>query len=455
MYSSNWRMKLAHPLRNSDLSKQMDDKRRLIIEISGKRTDKIMSLIEANHGKIHHEIHLLPSFVVELPGFSLEELAHFQYVKRIWYDAPVFIRLDAAVPSVGGLAAQQLGYTGKGVVIAVLDTGIYPHRDLTSPRNRILAWNDLVNRKTIPYDDHGHGTHVAGIIAGNGRTSRKKYLGMAPEAMLVGVKIMDAEGNGSVSNVISGIEWCLDNTSSLNIRVINLSLGSPAQGSCRFDPLCRAVGAAWRKGITVCAAAGNEGPGSGTIDSPGISPEIITVGNLDDRQTLTGADDLLNQSSGRGPTIDQVPKPDLIAPGTNITSLKVHGGYRSLTGTSMSTPMVAGAVAQIIQKWPSLKPDQIKRLLTKNARDLGLGRNLQGTGCLDLGRILKVNTTKQNMNPLLQILGYHMTVVASEKMGIGADLIKRKRDETLQKTLLAIFAKSIGNSLVHQLDPNR
>ncbi len=451
MYFSNWRMKLGHPLRKPDFSKQLDDKHRLIIEISGKRIDRVISLIDANQGKVYREIRLLPSLAIELPYLSLEELARLRYVKRIWHDAPVSIRLDSAVPTVGGLKAQQSGYTGKGVAIAVLDTGIYPHRDLSFPQNRILAWNDLVNQKTIPYDDNGHGTHVAGIIAGNGVTSRGKYKGMAPEAMLVGVKVLDEEGSGSISNLISGIEWCLDNFESLKIRVINLSLGSPAQESCRFDPLCRVTSAAWRRGITVCAAAGNEGPGAKTIDTPGINPKIITVGNVDDRQTLTSGDDLLNRTSSRGPTVDRVLKPDLVAPGTNITSLNVKGSYRTLTGTSMSTPMVSGAVAQIIQKWPSLKPDKIKYLLTKNARSLGLGRNLQGAGVLDLKRILKLDAT-QNSNPMTQILGYHLITMATEKMGVSADLIKQKRDDLIQKTLMALIGQFFSKSLINRLE---
>ena len=315
---------------------------------------------------------------------ALEELAQSRHVKRIWHDAPVYIRLDIAVPSVGGAKAHELGFTGKGVVVAVIDTGIYPHRDLTLLIIALSHGTTIFNQKDSPYDDNGHGTHVSGIIAGNGISSHGKYKGMAPEALLVGVKALNENGGGSTSNVIAAIEWCLDNLSQLNIKAINMSFGSKAQESYRQDPLCRATTIAWNKGMVICAAAGNEGPEAQTINTPGINPKIITVGNVDDHHTLTGHDDLLNRSSSRGPTIDNITKPNILAPGTNITSTWINGGYRSLSGTSMSTPMVTGAVALICQKWPALKPDQIQQLLIKNAHDLGLGPNLQGAGVLDL-----------------------------------------------------------------------
>ena len=340
-----------------------------------------------------------------------------------------------AVPSSGGLIPHQVGLTGKGVVIAVLDTGIDPHEDLTEPTNRILAWKDFVNQENSPYDDNGHGTHVAGIVAGSGRYSNGKYRGIAPEAMLVGVKILDEEGSGRLSDVISGIEWCIDSISALNIRVINLSIGSEVQESFRTDPLCRVTSIAWEKGITVCAAAGNSGPSPRSINTPGINPSIITVGNLDDQNTLTNIDDILAPSSSRGPTLDRLIKPDLIAPGTNITSLKVGGGYTTLSGTSMATPLVTGAVALILQKWPNLKPDQIKNLLMRRARDIGVGPNLQGAGALDLEGIFKneielqkpkTNESQPSLGGILlkTILKMVVSNLSSGQQFKGTDLLK-------------------------------
>ena len=448
LFNSNWRIKLSQPLRRPDFSKQLDDRYRFIIEILGWRTDKIAAVIEANQGKIQRELKLMPSLAVELPYCSLEELARLRFVKKIWHDAPVSIRLDTAVPAVSGLKVQELGFTGKGVVIAVLDTGIHPHPDLIIPDNRIEAWRDLVNQKENPYDDNGHGTHVAGIIAGNGWSSRGRYKGIAPEASLVGIKVLDEEGQGSVSGVLAGIEWCLDNLANLKIKVINLSFGTTAQESYHFDPLCRATTVAWKKGIAVCIAAGNEGPGQQTIDSPGINPRVITVGNVDDRRTLAGNDDLLNQTSGRGPTIDNVIKPDLLAPGTEITSLKITGGYRALTGTSMSTSLVSGAIGLMLQKWPKLTPDQIKYLLVRNARRLGLGPNQEGAGVLELDRIFKDERLQPTIfdlmsnywDPITQIIGYQVVKRVLGKAGQDVNFIKQKHNEIIQNTLLNMLA---------------
>ncbi|NLY76358.1 MAG: S8 family peptidase [Firmicutes bacterium] len=390
-----WMGKLSPSLRNIKALSDTDSEQRIIVEtMNGRGFDRIAALIDANQGKIHKEIKMLSSLVAELPFSALEELAHSRYVFKIWRDVPVYAQLDVAVPTSGALIPHQAGITGKGVVIAVLDTGIDPHPDLTTPSNRIFAWKDLLNEEDSPYDDNGHGTHVAGIIAGNGRTSGGKYKGIAPDALLVGVKILDEEGSGLLSDVISGIEWCINSLAALNIRVINLSIGSEAQESFRADPLCRVTTAAWRHGITVCAAAGNSGPESATINTPGINPVIITVGNLDDQNTLTNIDDFINPSSSRGPTLEGILKPDLVAPGTRITSLKVGGGYTTLSGTSMATPLVSGAAALILQKWSELKPDQIKRLLLRKARDLGVGPNLQGAGALDLEAIFEEEIEK-------------------------------------------------------------
>lgn len=392
---SFWVRKLSLPLRTDEVFSNSDAPRRLIVEVMNSRSlDRIAAMIDANQGKIHKEIRMIPSLVADLPFASLEELARSRYVYKIWQDALVFPQLDVAVPSSGGLIPYQAGLTGKGIVVAVLDTGIDPHEDLTEPSNRILAWKDLVYHENSPYDDNGHGTHVAGIIAGNGRHSNGKYRGIAPEAKLVGVKILNEDGSGRLSDVISGIEWCIDSLPALNIRAINLSIGSEVQESYRSDPLCRVTTAAWEKGITVCTAAGNSGPELGSINTPGINPVIITVGNLDDQNTLTNIDDILSPSSSRGPTLDNIVKPDLVAPGTNITSLKAGGGYTILSGTSMATPLVTGAVALILHKWPSLKPDQIKSLLMRKARDIGVGPNLQGAGALDLESVFENETEK-------------------------------------------------------------
>ncbi len=361
---------------------------KVIIELAGSRTDQIDALVMANNGKIHHKIGVVPSLVVELPYDSIPELAKSRQVKRIWYDAQVKSLLNTVVPAVCGFGVKKTGFSGKMITIAVLDTGIYPHRDLTYPTNRIIAWADFINYKQAPYDDNGHGTHVAGIIAGNGSGSFGKYRGMAPEANLAVIKVLDKNGSGSLSAIIEGIEWCIKNKEKYNIRVLNLSFGAVAHDSYRTDLLCRATSTAWENGIVVCTAAGNDGPGVGTINTPGINPKIITVGNVDHRRTVKYDDASLHPTSSRGPTPDKIKKPDLLAPGTNIISLRMGGGYQSLTGTSMAASLVSGAVALILEQQPKLRPDQVKKVLQKNARPIGLDRNEEGAGVLNLEKIL-------------------------------------------------------------------
>ncbi len=370
---------------------------RLIIEVR-RKTERVMALVESNQGAVEHELKLVPSLVVELPFEAIHELAKSHYVTKIWRDLPIRALLDVAIPAVGGNKLHQLGLTGKDVVAAVLDTGIFPHPDLIKPTNRIIAWNDFVNNKKSAYDDNGHGTHVAGILAGNGYLSSGRFQGIAPEAKLVGVKVLDSNGSGRISTVLKGIEWCLSQMGPLKIRVINFSMGTTAQESYQEDPLCRAVRLVWEKGIVVCTAAGNQGPKAETIDSPGISPFTITVGNSDDRQTVTPQDDKLNPTSSRGPSIDKLVKPDLVAPGTEITSIWSNGGYKTQTGTSMATPVVTGAAALILQKWPNYKPAQVKRMLLSNTIDLNLDKYLQGTGELNLENLLN-NNPKLKMWP--------------------------------------------------------
>ncbi len=287
--------------------------------------------------------------------------------------------LDVAAPVVHSQVLWERSLTGKGIVVAVLDTGIYEHPDLTG---RILAFKDLVKQRTTPYDDNGHGTHCAGDVGADGSQSGSLYRGPAYEAGLVGVKVLNKTGSGSLSTVIEGIQWCIENKESLGIRVISMSLGSTATESCASDPVCQAVEAAWSSGIVVCAAAGNEGPEAGNISSPGISPQAITVGALDDRNTVDGSDDQAAFFSSRGPTIDGLTKPDVLAPGVSIISLRSPGSkidkqnkaarvdkwYFSLSGTSMATPVCAGVVAQILQSDPSLTPDQVKARLINNAK---------------------------------------------------------------------------------------
>jgi serine protease AprX len=444
VFNPLWMNKLSPYLKQIHSKEDPVHNSKIIIELTGRKSDRIFSLLDSNQGKINRELQLISSVAVELSNSCLEELARSRWVKKIWYDSPVIICLDVAVPTIGGAVVQKKGYSGEGVVTAVIDTGIFPHNDLINPQNRIIAWNDLVNKKVAPYDDNGHGTHVSGIIAGNGGLSRGRFTGIAPKALLVGVKVLDREGTGEVSTVISGIEWCLSQRSALNIRIINLSLGATAQESYRTDPLCRALSSAWKQGIVVCTAAGNEGPDAGTINTPGINPLIITVGNVNDQETPSVGDDSIENSSSRGPTIDNIVKPDLLAPGTKITSLWHKKNYQTLTGTSMATPLVSGAVALILQKWPLLKPNKVKQILLKNTRSLGLNANCQGAGILDLEKILSKeveNSVIQKLNTLspffYQILGCQ----------IMSNLLQKSDSSSLKEELNKISEELLVNLL--------
>jgi serine protease AprX len=282
----------------------------------------------------------------------------------------------------------QQAAPGSGVTVAVLDSGINPDVDLTQPTNRVLAAVNFAGDKAGMADAGGHGTHVAGIVGGNGAASGGEYAGIAPGVNFVDVRVINRNGNGRISSLIRGIEWCLAHRSQYNIRVINLSLGMQARVPYRANPLDAAVEIAWMRGITVVAAAGNGGA-QGTVDAPGDDPYVITVGATDDRGTAGAGDDVLASFSAWGTPPGSTAKPDLVAPGRRIVSLRVPGSYldthypgrvtlaRSgatyfrLSGTSMATPVMTGAAALMLQQQPYLKPDRLKAFATGTTQRYG------------------------------------------------------------------------------------
>jgi len=298
------------------------------------------------------------------------------------------------------------GITGKGVTVAVLDSGVAADADLIAPANRILASVNFADER-LTSDPGGHGTHIAGIVAGNGSRSGGEFVGIAPRAGIVDVRVLGRTGSGRISSVVRGIEWVLAHRSAYNIRVINLSFGAPAHLSYRADPLSAAVEIAWRRGLVVVAASGNDGPERDTVVTPGIDPYVITVGATDDRGTVSRRDDMFAWFSAWG-SADSNAKPDLVAPGRRLVSLRVPGSaldtlfpdrivvaqngstYFRLTGTSMATGVVSGAAALLLQRRPNLTPDQVKALLVGTTQPYGQdsGEGLpdpiaDGSGLLD------------------------------------------------------------------------
>lgn len=289
------------------------------------------------------------------------------------------------------------GFTGKGIGIAVVDTGIYPHDDI---KDRIIAFKDFVNDKTEPYDDNGHGTHCSGCAAGSGARAGGKFKGTAPEANLIGVKVLNKQGGGSMSNIINGIQWVIDNKEKYNIRVMSMSLGGPALQKEKNDLVALAVKKCLEAGIVPVIAAGNSGPGLGTIGTPAISTDALTVGAYNDRNTVEKDDDVVAYFSSRGPTVkDMNLKPDILTPGVQIVSCNSPGSYIDknlithlgedyvlMSGTSMATPAMAGVVADVIQANPKLNPADVIMLCKNTANPMpDTHVFMQGAGLADPG----------------------------------------------------------------------
>ena len=361
-------------------------------------------------GKLKQALELVQGGSYSMPVGMLEDLEQDPEVAYISPDRSVHGMLDYAEPAINANLAFQYGFDGSGVGVAVIDSGIIPILDLMQTggkTSRIVYNQSFVSGTTSTYDDYGHGTHVAGIVAGNAAYSSgpgytHTFRGIAPKANLINLRVLDATGSGTDSGVIAAIGQAISLKNKYNIRVINLSLGRPVFESYTKDPLCQAAEQAWAAGIVVVAAAGNSGrddsqgtQGYGTISAPGNDPYVITVGAMKDMGTVTRGDDLIASYSSKGPTlIDHIVKPDMVAPGNRIISLQAtkstletkssvnfivnsyyetsgsksySGIYYRLSGTSMAAPMVSGAAALLLQKTPSLTPDQVKARLMKTA----------------------------------------------------------------------------------------
>ncbi|MDX6273798.1 MAG: serine protease AprX [Frankiales bacterium] len=294
------------------------------------------------------------------------------------------------------------GVTGKGVTVALIDTGVAPVSDLASTVLNVadpvtgMPGDDCVNfsGEAGCNDSYGHGTFIAGLIAGSGAASYGFYGGVAPEAKIVSIKIAGRDGSADVSKVLAAIQWAVSFKDTYGIRVLNLSLGTDSTADYRHDPLNFAVERAWTSGVAVVVAAGNRGPATRTISKPADDPLVITVGAVDDRETSTVTDDTLPNFASRGPTAQGLAKPDIAAPGGHVVSLRSPGSrveevapggplsgspYRRGSGTSQSTGVVSGLAALAFQAHPDWSPDQLKGALVATAQ-ASFSRDASGVG---------------------------------------------------------------------------
>ncbi len=326
-----------------------------------------------------------------VPTAALRQLTRHPAVTSVRTDRPVSGSMVRTAAVVGAAwVRERLGFDGTGVGVAVIDSGVADwHDDL--PAGTVVHFADFVTDLPLAHDDYGHGTHVAGTIAGSGYDSGGVRRGIAPGAHLVVLKVLDETGDGHISNVIAAIDYAIEHRARLNIRVINLSVSSGVFESYLTDPLTLAAKRAVDAGIVVVTAAGNLGrtpqgrPQFGGVTAPGNAPWVITVGATDHQGTITRSDDTIAPFSSRGPThIDRAIKPDLLAPGVAIESLAAagstlfdvhaagrirgtidtaHAPYLSLTGTSMAAPVVTGTIALMLEANPSLTPNLVKAIL--------------------------------------------------------------------------------------------
>ena len=289
----------------------------------------------------------------------------------------------------------QQKYRGRNISVAILDTGIFLHPDFS---DRILAFQDFVSHKESPYDDCGHGTHVAGCLAGDGYLSEGRFSGVAPSCNLIIGKVLNQNGEGNIDHMISAIDWILTNKYKYNIKILNISIGFEDKvPEKKVKRLIDRLETAWTQGILIVAAAGNKGPATRSISPLGFSKNILTVGCHDLDYHKEGVT-LCESYSGRGPSIFSFKKPDLVAPGTNITSTSYQckrkgkhyiNIYEAKSGSSFATPLVSGAAALLFEKTPSLTPEEVKHRLCYTAQDLKEPWNKQGWGMLNISRALE------------------------------------------------------------------
>ena len=405
--------KIADDLRDKKNRRHSGEKATVILQLSGAPSPQLNAFLNQNGVHLRQAFQNLPISVVDLPLDVLDNLEIFDEVSYISLDSE--LKAMGHVTSTTGAddaRAQTSTLTGTGIGIAILDSGIYTsHKAFlnSAGASRVTYSKDFTgeNRTDDPY---GHGTHVASLAAGVATAgSGSVWGGIAPNANLINLRVLNSDGAGSVSQVLSAIDWVLSNRTSFNIKVVNMSLGMPAISSYKNDPVCVATRRLVDAGVVVVAAAGNDGKDStdqkvyGTIHSPGNEPSAITVGASNSLGSDGRGDDVVTTYSSRGPTrsywtdltglkhYDNMIKPDLVAPGNKLIAAEAVNNlivstypeldtgagpgknnlkYMYLSGTSMSAPLTAGAAALMLQANPKLTPNMVKMILMYTAQQL-------------------------------------------------------------------------------------
>ncbi|MDQ3714821.1 MAG: S8 family peptidase [Actinomycetota bacterium] len=357
-------------------------------------------------GELGRRLGLVNGFAATIPASSFAMLGRTPGIAGLWTDGSVTLsdfdvnleQYDPLPPNTVwraaiGLPSVPRSTNGAGVTVAVLDTGVTRHPDLG---NRVRARVDLTPDGG-GYDTFGHGTHMTGLVAGNGQRSGGQWAGVATGANIVSVRVSEWNGATDVSEVLGALEWIHNNTSKYGIRVLNLSFGTDSTQKHQLDPLNHAVQRLWKAGVFVVVAAGNRGEGGQNIDKPGDDPFVVTVGAADTAGTVATADDTVAPFSSRGPTGENVQKPDLVAPGISIVSqgapgttlyemrpaARVGTQYFKGHGTSQATAIVSGVAALMFQAAPSMTPDEAKAALVGTADPAMVGQTGAGAGLVD------------------------------------------------------------------------